>query len=828
MALIQDNFSIDYINKRIYHDTSDPSSDDQVYSVNELYSYLQDTFDELDQMDDYTPMTAQTPTAYTLVNGWFIDDDSMKYLDGGAITQANNSKDLIKIYWMPTSDSGWTPFIPSDIGLVYTGGTSAHTGVLLSYDNTNYKIYLRSVDTGDIFDNAGESFTSSGTGVFANTAVGIVEDALWANVYTLGTLASAPEPQVYIFQDGESLTEWSDLDNWDRGHIDVLIKVKQAGVEIDSGNITVFARQFGDLYDNFVIDLTAGGRNAVPLATSTDGDNASPSYYLSLDGTPGDFTNDIGEILTSSADGTAEIVSYLSTGTNVILGIGSIKGTFADGNTVIDETGTVGTVNGTPGDGYLHHGTGGTLPDQTDVGKALVASGSGAERTIKAIDVTDDYIIYSVDDSKTGLDKTKQYIPILSTDSLNATDGIMTNCIEGADGVTAIAGYGDITITFVNGTVDYTAGGTFTLYERVTWDTGSGEAIVIKQDGASTGTLTLGNVQGTSLATPQTIDGDLSLASCSTTNATYTTVTTEDMFYTGVEGITFPMAIVIEGGSIYNAGRPVSEIYEYMKFVCREDSIHKMYVPTGTLDGEEYITVNSSYALKKASPFGTYAGGTIFGAQGVFIVGQSAADAQSLSLLDTNGDGRIPPIYQNITISSVSIGDVVSVFRSKAPGSFEVDKTQFSIGVQQSAANTTITVVEDITISNPVNAPSYPALDPNGWIRVVDTGAEVEYRIPYSSYSGKVFTVAYEDTIGDYTGGLDINTDDTAYVPLIDRMVDETTVLETVIYTSEESSFPLVIRARQAGKLPYEASSSFTSTGTSVGAIRSDDDIYTA
>lgn len=66
---IQDDFTIDYVNKRIYH-----SSGTTIYTVNALYSYLQNTFDEPEQMDDPIPMSAQTPTEYTLINGWFMNE----------------------------------------------------------------------------------------------------------------------------------------------------------------------------------------------------------------------------------------------------------------------------------------------------------------------------------------------------------------------------------------------------------------------------------------------------------------------------------------------------------------------------------------------------------------------------------------------------------------------------------------------------------------------------------------------------------------------------------------------------------------------------------
>jgi hypothetical protein len=174
---IQDDFTINYGTKRISH-----TSGSTVYSANALYSWLQDTFDEIAQLDDDVPMSAATPTEYSWINGWAFNADSdYEYISGGAIT-----------------------------------------------DTTN--------------------------------------DDLWANAYTLGTIVSGA--QIYIIQNGSEVTPW-----WGTDHIDVLIKVKAGGVEIDNGVVTFFIRDLGATFDNFEIDLTAGGRNAVPLATANDANN---------------------------------------------------------------------------------------------------------------------------------------------------------------------------------------------------------------------------------------------------------------------------------------------------------------------------------------------------------------------------------------------------------------------------------------------------------------------------------------------------------------------------------------------------------------------------
>lgn len=162
-----------------------------VYTVRELYSFLMDYFDDAATGDLDIPMSAQTPTEFTLLNSYAITDADHCYLRGGALTE----------------------------------GTS-----------------------------------------------------LWANAYTLGSINAGT--QLYVIQNDAELVPW-----WGTGHIDVLIKVKNAGVLIDSGYVTIFAREYTDLYDHFRIDLSAGGRNAVPLSTADDTNNQTAS------GTVATYTN---------------------------------------------------------------------------------------------------------------------------------------------------------------------------------------------------------------------------------------------------------------------------------------------------------------------------------------------------------------------------------------------------------------------------------------------------------------------------------------------------------------------------------------------------------
>ena len=170
---IQDDWTVDYGAKTIAH-----SAGTTIYTVNAFYSWLMDLFDEIAQMDDPVPMSAQTPTDYSLINGWvFGAAIDIQFLKGGAIT-----------------------------------------------------------DTSD--------------------------DTVWANIYTAGAIVGGSN--IYIEQNGAVLTKF-----WGTDHIDVLIKVKDAGTFIDSGNLVLYVRESGDKYAWFEVTAT-GGRNPALLQSEDD------------------------------------------------------------------------------------------------------------------------------------------------------------------------------------------------------------------------------------------------------------------------------------------------------------------------------------------------------------------------------------------------------------------------------------------------------------------------------------------------------------------------------------------------------------------------------
>src|SRR3989344_1766657 len=657
MATISSDFTIDYVNKRVYH-----SANSNVYTVNALYSYLQDTFDELAQMDDTIPMSAQTPTDYTLINGWFMDEPSFQYLKGGAI-QTSGYSGAIQILLL---DGTYVNAVAGDIGkTVLDDGGGA--GELLAYDNTLNKWWIRSAST---IANNSVMTISTGTGAGDANGASVTGENLYPNVYTLGSIEEDDTQQIYIIQNGVRLTEWWPETGAGTRQIDVLIKTKEAGTEIALGVITVFLRHYpsggnADLYDHFGIDLTAGGRNAVPLATSPD---------------------------------------------------------------------------------------------------------------------------------------------------LNNTTATAT-----------VSGYSDITIAFVNGTLTYSAiSGTFTNLEPVSQAVSGATGIFLYQTTTTgAGTMTLGNVVGTFNST-NIITGGTSGATATSSSILTEAYTMSKNFE---QGSSFPYSVVIGC-----ATRVLTQAYEYFKYVTRVGSTFSMYptakaqggaVTHSALQGQQYIrahednqtTPDNTFSPVKASPFGTFAGGKFFGAQGVWIENMAAADIQNFQLIDSNGVTRTPPNKQSIIITNLLSGDRVSVF--KTTSGTTIDKAMYSLAAGNNSGNSTVVVSGAISNDTPSS----------GAIRLVDTSdltATRETRYTYTSWSGSTFSGVSPTLDRSYTAS-----DDKAYVPFIDEQASSTSITVQVIYVSDRTILLRVRRKASVAILPFETTGTFGSTGFSTSAILTTDTIVT-
>src|SRR3989344_2447202 len=301
-------------------------------TVNLLYSALQNLFDELAQMDDGVPMSAQTPTEYTIgiidsgdKDPWFIDRTSVEHLTGGALKTASwdrvqdSNVGIVKIEYTIGTD-----FITSDIGKTVTNAPgTVPSGTLLDFNTTSTpKVAWIRPTSHDVQHNwSGTSGTITVTGgsaasVTQSAAAVSGGESLWANIYSIGTIES--NTHIYIYQNSSNLVAYkAATDWWGDGHVDILVNVKELGTETDEGYISVFARQYSKTYSYYSVDLTNGGRNPIPLQTGNDLDNRTGFWQMDLSTSYGTFVD--GEVIQDDSDSTIKGVVTSWEGTNKII-----------------------------------------------------------------------------------------------------------------------------------------------------------------------------------------------------------------------------------------------------------------------------------------------------------------------------------------------------------------------------------------------------------------------------------------------------------------------------------------------------------------------------
>lgn len=245
------------------------------YSVLALYIALQDLFDESAQMDDGIPIYATTPTEYQIglidlddtQDPWYIDETTIQHLYGGGLV----SKDWTRIQDSRTGlvkvKRTGTNILSTDVGNTITH-TDGDSGTLLAV--VGEYLCIRPADN----TSANNWDSTTGGNITCNTHIDVQAEAAvtggttWANIYTIGTIYSSTS--IYLIQAGTKITAW-----WSTGHIDILTRISIQGSLIDSGVVTIFAREYGYLYDHYQSTLTTGGRSPVPLATSADLNNVT-------------------------------------------------------------------------------------------------------------------------------------------------------------------------------------------------------------------------------------------------------------------------------------------------------------------------------------------------------------------------------------------------------------------------------------------------------------------------------------------------------------------------------------------------------------------------
>ncbi len=628
---ISDDFTIDTVDKKItFIGGFTDGIPNTIYTVNQLYSFLQDTFDEPGFMDDTIPMSVQTPTQYTLINKWFMDDETMKALYSGSLQTAGwtyaASEGITQLFWTTGSSD---PPVAGDVGNDVEVSATSKTGTILAVDIARRIVWVR--NTGSVQFVAGDNVVNVG----GNPIDFIIEadsgaqqgvrsgESVWANLFSVGTIQD--DTEIYVAQEDEShgggttpvvtkLVSWWDSDSdftastngVAAGHFDILAKVQDAGVWIDDLNLTnqgrllVLARQGRTIYSHFETN-GAVGNFVVPFA-STGFDINQRGFGRVL--IPGSFTGtfEVGEIITAPGGAKAVLTAFVTdTSLDYIL----------VGKNLTEFTTAAELITGET--------SGATATKDTNAPTAI----NGA--------VANGITVIVGDNSTFDIDE----------DATNENYAIVVNCNNNALSV---------------------------VYERLQFLTRRGEvAGILPEPGAGDedGEVYRGvgdayittDAEAVALTEGDTVTGSISAA------------TGELVAYFFSGGVGYLIVTNVKGSFVNND-------------VITDEGAGSV---TADANQESLVDVN-------AAPFGAFAGGRFFVARGVVLDNVPAGDNNNWQTIDVTGVAKQPPTTITITFDGLEVNDRAVILEVATAGGTDVDKT--TVGLASGAVGSSLIVLD--------------------------------------------------------------------------------------------------------------------------------------
>lgn len=761
------------------------SANDDVHEMAAFYSWLQNLFDEPGYMSYQKPIKYNTPTSYTMLNGWFLDNGDgsniLEYLTGGSINTTGYSTIDDPVYLLEVDNDGstWADIVPGDLDKdIEDDGTAV--GPLMAYkldypSNETARLWIRDTRAvpATIDDNSAITI-DGGTGVCDASTASISGDEVYANIYTIASWASAPNAQVYIKQEHPVTTgtnirvaEWSNTDSWDRGsgstdEIDILLPVKLGGSAIDSGNVVLYGRQTGDTFTHYLTQVSTADPSRTPIAMESSSDTVNISkgeHYLLFDASTGPGAFSIGDVVQNvSSDNItppswyAEVADIEEFGVNTTgcLTLRGLRGSITDDDSIwvaaVDSADAVGTPGGT----RLDWGSG---TDFSTIDQILTGGTSLAKRILKGVDPTEDVAVAAVDETVTGDSKDVYYKDFDSGETVTG-DSEGSVALD-ADSISIISDYTDVVIAHINGAIVVldNPSGTFEIGETVAVAGGGTFVLVVADNLTAPTAMTIANVTSeVSLNVDSTtLTGESSGATVDIDGGAGMTDAYKDGFEFPQQSEGAEYAVFIQGGDIFQAGRTLEDVYAYLQFKCRDGETDTFYTSTGSdiveEQGQFYIKAYTSYSTTKTAPFGTLAGGVFFGAQGVWIEGMDSGDDNSVALTDNAGALQEPDTSINVTVTNTRIGDRIIVYLENGTTGLP-DKDQYTI--QGTPAAGTSSFSKTTGSDFPKDTPE------TGWVYVIDNAANEEHKYRYTSWTSETLTLAAKITGTDEgTGGVD-------------------------------------------------------------------------
>lgn len=275
----------------------------------DIYSAIAASTDFFQAMGFKNPMLPVTPNQFTMESQAFISRASTEMLKEGTIigdwtivgVAGNNAgRGVVRKPW----SGGATPPDADDIGRPVTEVDSGDTGTLLDFevepDGTSV-LWIRPDDstpaTGDLFADVDSSLTTPGGMAATSAGAATNGQSTYTAVQAIGSVPVATE--VFIVQDRIKLANsvsdtgfqfWATDPDVSLGIVSVLIRTQNADTLIQAGDLEVFARKYTSLYDNFRLNVSAGGFSALPLASAVDINNTTGYRRNVMTGSSGTWT----------------------------------------------------------------------------------------------------------------------------------------------------------------------------------------------------------------------------------------------------------------------------------------------------------------------------------------------------------------------------------------------------------------------------------------------------------------------------------------------------------------------------------------------------------
>ncbi|MBB5204446.1 hypothetical protein HNQ51_001760 [Inhella inkyongensis] len=251
-----------------------------------------------------------------------------------------------------------------------------------------------------------------------------------------------------------------------------------------------------------------------------------------------------------------------------------------------------------------------------------------------------------------------------------------------------------------------------------------------------------------------------------------------------------------KGTITLNGTTTLAQAYQALMWACSESSTATVVgVP-----GWRYRKLNTNYAENAAAPFGNFAGGKFFLAQGWFIAGVMSADSKNYQLIAHDGTTQSPPTSVQVQIAGLVAGDYVIAARDNGSGGFLNDTTLASTA-SVGATSVTLTAAPGDT---PTGA---------GYIRINGKPHT------YTGRAGNVISgLSPAVPAGGYASGLPV------FIPFVDAVASGATISSGAFQFS--APFTVRYKVRNGGGspiVPFESTLSVTEAGGSGNTVRTAD-----